>query len=144
MTENRKNKIRIARRGDWKTEPMPARHETFVLSRSFSDAEMAVLRLGHIPSAMEDKWFWYMEGSTLFAHRSWSGHCIYRIDFREDNHHAVTANRDPQQYKCTSVKEDIESLNRLLDWWTETPYDHYNEWLSEVYDALKKAGSEHQ
>ena len=142
MTENRKNKIRIARRGDWKTEPMPARHETFVLSRSFSDAEMAVLRCGHIPSAMEDKWFWYMEGSALFAHRSWTGHCIYRIDFREDSHHTVTVNRDPEQYKCTSVKEDTESLNRLLDWWTETPYDHYNEWLSEVYDALKKAGSE--
>ena len=25
-------------------------------------------------------------------------------------------------------------------WWTQTPYDHYNEWISETYDALEKAG----
>ena len=138
MTEDNKN--RAARRGDWKTKPMPRKHETFVLSRSFSDAEMDALRLGNIPQEMEDKWFWYMEGSTLRAYRSWTGYCIYRIDFKKDGNHVVTANRDPRQYKCTSIEEDIESLNKLLDWWTRAPYDHYNEWLSETYDALKKAG----
>ena len=89
---------------------------------------------------MEDKWFWYMEGSTLWAHRSWTGHCIYQIDFKEDDHHVVTVNRDPEQYKCTRIEEDIESLNKLLDWWTQIPYDHYHEWLSETYDTLKKSG----
>ncbi len=128
------------RRGDWKTEPMPERHVTFVLDRVFSEAEMAALRCGHVPQAMEDKWFWYMEGPTLRAHRSWTGHCIYQIDFKEDGRHVVTANRDPEQYRCTSIDEDIESLNNLLDWWTQVPYDHYNEWLSETYDTLKKAG----
>ena len=134
------NRTGIARRSDWKTEPMPERHETFVLNRSFSEEEMDTLRRGNIPQSMEDKWFWYMEGPTLWAHRSWTGHCIYRVDFGEDNKHIVTVNRDPEQYKCTSVDEDAESLNRLLDWWTKFPYDHYNEWLSETYDALKKAG----
>ena len=52
----------------------------------------------------------------------------------------MTVNRDTEQYRCTSIEEDTESLNKLLDWWTETPYDHYNEWLSETYDTLKKAG----
>ena len=80
-----------------------------------------------------------MEGSTLWAHRSWTGYCIYQIDFKEDGHHVVLVNRDPEQYKCTSMEEDIASLNKLLDWWTELPYDHYNEWLSETYDALQKA-----
>ena len=118
---------------------MPERQETFVLSRSFSEGEMAALRRGNVPQAMEDKWFWYMEGSTLWAHRSWTGYCIYRIDFQEDNKHVVTVNRDPQQYSCSSTEEDRESLNRLLDWWTQTPYDYDREWLSETYDALKKA-----
>ena len=136
MTE--KNKTGAARRDDWKTEPMPERHETFVLRRSFSDAEMAALRRGNIPQAMEDKWFWYMEGSTLWAHRSWTGYCIYRIDFREDHHHVVTVNRDPAQYKCSGVEEDIASLNRLLDWWSRTPYEHYSDWLSEICDSLKQ------
>ena len=117
---------------------MPEQHETFVLDRSFTNEEMDVLHLGNIPKEMEDKWFWYMEGTTLWAHRSWTGYCIYRIDFGEDNSHTVTVNRDPEQYTCTSIDEDIESLNKLLDWWTRTPYDHYNEWLSETYDTLRR------
>ena len=136
MTEENKNRTGAARRSDWKTEPMPKLHETFVLARAFSDEEMNTLRCGHIPEAMEDKWFWYMEGTTLWAHRSWTGYCIYRIDFREDGRHVVTVNRDPKQYGGNCIEEDIESLNKLLDWWIATPYDHYNEWLSETYDAL--------
>ena len=139
MTEERKNKTDAARRGDWKTQPMPERHETFVLDRPFSDEEMAALRRGNIPQSMEDKWFWYMEGSTLWAHRSWTGYCIFQIDFLEDGHHTVTVNRDPEQYGRTSIREDIESLNKLLDWWTRAPYDPYHEWLSETRDALEKA-----
>ena len=138
MTEN--NKRIIAQRNDWKTKPMPEMHETFILERSFTDKQMDALSYGNVPQAMEDKWFWYMEGSTLYAHRSWTGYCIYMIEFREDDHHVVTVNRDPQQYKSSGIEEDMETLNRLLDWWTEVPYDHYNEWLSETYDTLKKSG----
>ena len=140
MTEENKNRTNVARRGDWKTKPMPEKHETFVLSRSFSEEEMDTLRRGNIPRAMEDKWFWYMEGPTLWAHRSWTGHCIYRIDFGEDNEHTVTVNRDPEQYRCTSIDEDISTLNGLLDRWARVPYDHYSQWLSETYDALEKRG----
>ena len=136
-----KNIPRAARRGDWKTAPMPARHETFVLKRSFSEAEMDALSRGNVPQAMEDKWFWYMEGATLRAHRSWTGFCIYRIDFGENGEHLVTVNRDPEQYGCADIEEDRETLNKLLDRWTRTPYDHYEEWLSETYDNLKKAAS---
>ena len=131
---------KIAQKGDWKTEPMPAQNAKFQLKRHFTKEQMAALVKGNIPQEMEDKWFWYMEGSTLWAHRSWTGHCIYRIDFKDDNNHLVTVNRDPEQYTCTSIDEDTETLNKLLDWWIQTPYDHYNEWLSETYDTLKKAG----
>ena len=140
MTEDNNNKARPARRDDWKTEPMPEQHETFVLNRSFSDKEMSTLRHGNIPQAMEDKWFWYMEGSTLWAHRSWTGYCIYQIEFKDDGHHVVTVNRNPEQYTRTSAEEDAESLNGLLDWWTQNSYDYYNEWISETHDTLKKAG----
>jgi len=140
MAEDKKNKTGIVHRDDWKTKPMPKRHETFVFNRSFSEEEMNALRCGNIPKSMEDKWFWYMEGSTLWAHRSWTGYCIYRIRFKEDGNHLVTVNRDPGQYRCTSIEEEIMSLNSLLDWWVKTPYDHYNEWLSETYDVLKKTG----
>ena len=135
MKEDKK----IARHCDRETVPMPEMHDTFVLKRSFSDEEMDALRRGNIPQSMEDKWFRYMEGSTLWAHRSWTGYCIYQIDFKEDNNHLVTVNRDPEQYKCTDVEEDVKTLNRLLDWWVKVPYDHYNEWLSETYRSLQKS-----
>lgn len=140
MQKDHNNNIRVAHSNDWKTEPMPQQHEIFVLQRSFSNEEMAMLRRGNIPQAMEDKWFWYMDKSTLFAHRSCTGYCIYQIDFKEDNHHIVTVNRDPKQYGCTSIEEDITTLHKLLDWWIKPSYDYYNEWLSETCDILKKAG----
>ena len=138
MTETNKSKIRIARREDWKTEPMPEKHETFVLDRHFSDAQMNALRCGNIPQAMEDKWFWYMEGDTLYAHRSWTGYCIYRIDFRPDDNHLVTVSRDEEQYSWTSIEEDARKLSNLLNWWTQSTYDYYNEWLAETVDMLEK------
>ena len=69
---------KITKKNDWKTFPMPAQRDTFLLSRHFSKQELSALQCGHIPEAMEDKWFWYMEGNTLFAHRSWTGysHCV--------------------------------------------------------------------
>ena len=109
----------VAVKSDWKTSDMPAQHDHFTLDRSFSPEHMKALRKGHIPRGMEDKWFRYMEGDTLFAHRSWTGYCIYRIDFSPDDHHPVTVNRDPGQYTCTSIDEDRETLNKLLDLWTE-------------------------
>lgn len=136
MTEDNSNTT-IARRGDWKTEPMPALHEIFIMTRAFTDEQMAALRRGHVPEAMEDKWFWYMEGPALFAHRSWTGFCIYRIDFMDDGRHVVTVNRDPAQYGGTDIEQDAETLNELIDLWTETPYDHYNAWLSEIAEMLK-------
>ena len=129
----------IVTKNDWKTCDMPAGHDTFVFKRPFSDKQMQTLRMGHIPQEMEDKWFWYMEGDRLFAHRSWSGFCIYIVEFSSDGSHKVTVNRDPEQYSCTDVNEDIITLNRLFDWWTGEPYDYYNEWLSETVDAIKKA-----
>ena len=135
-------KKRAARRNDWKTVPMPEQRDSFILHRSFGDEEMDALRRGSVPQAMEDKWFWYMEDMTLWAYRSWTGYCIYRIDFKEDGHHVVTVNRDPEQYGCTSIEDDKASLNKLLDWWSQTPYDSYSEWLSETYDAIRKTDKE--
>ena len=133
-------KYKVADRNDWKTTDMPEKHDTFVLHRPFKAQQMAALRRGNIPKEMEDKWFWFMEGDTLFAHRSWTGFCIYRIDFKPDDNHIVTVNRNPEQYTCTSTAEDAKRLNDLLDWWMQDNYDYYHEWLSETADTLKKSG----
>ena len=132
---------KVAERGDWKTSEMPEKKERFILKRHFNDRRMAALRCGHIPEQMEDKWFWYMQGDTLYAHRSWTGFCIYRIDFKPDDNHFVTVNRDQEQYTCTSIEEDAEKLNKLLSWWSQSTYDYYGEWLAETVDMLEKRSS---
>ena len=137
---NGATRYKIAERSDWETKDMPAAQEVFIFRRQFTPQQMAVLRRGNIPQEMEDKWFWYMEGDTLFAHRSWTGYCIFRVEFKPDSNHVVTANRDPEQYKDSSAAKDTERLNDLFDWWTKADYDYYHEWLAETADSLKKVG----
>ncbi len=127
-----------AAKGDWTTYDMPEKNAQFVLKRHFTEEQMQALRHGNIPLEMEDKWFWYMEGDTLYAHRSWTGFCVYIITFKPDDSHLVTVNRDPEQYKNTDLAYDVKTLNSLLGWWTGSPYDYYNEWLAETAAALKK------
>ncbi|MBQ8707130.1 MAG: NADAR family protein [Succinivibrionaceae bacterium] len=66
---------------------------------------------------------------------------FYRICFSTDNHHKATVNRDPDQRKSAGADEDMQSLNKLLNWWSAAPYDHYHQWLSETHDILAKAGT---
>lgn len=126
---------------------MPEQHDTFIFQRPLTSQQMAALRRGNIPQEMEDKWFWFMEGDTLFAHRSWTGICVYRIEFKPDNNHVVTVNRDPEQYKCTSTAEDAQQLNSLLDWWTQDSYAHRYagrpRLYPEPYYAEPSQGQEH-
>jgi 8-oxo-dGTP diphosphatase len=110
---------KIAEKMDWKTFDMPDQQAAFILQRSFSDRQMQALRKGNIPKEMEDKWFWYMEGNTLYAHRSWTGFCIYIISFSEDGNHTVTVNRELSQYKETIIEKDEKLINNLLDWWSK-------------------------
>ena len=129
--------VRTATKKDWKTFDMPELHDSFILDRLIDEKQMSVLEKGNIPQEMEDKWFWYMEGHTLYAYRSWTGFCIYIIEFSKEGHHKVTVNRDPKQYACTSTEEDKTNLSNLLDWWSKDNYDYYNEWLFETAQALK-------
>lgn len=130
---------KMAEKSDWETGEMPARQAHFTIKKSFSKEQMICLRFGHVPQEMEDKWFWYMEGDTLYAHRSWTGFCIYVLTFKEGSDVIrVTANRDPKQYACKNIKEDAETVSELLDWWSQENYDYYHEWLSETLAAIQK------
>ena len=83
--------LKVAEKGDWTAYDMPEKHDSFVLVRTFTPEQMQALRHGNIPEEMEDKWFWYMEGNTLYAHRSWTGYCIYVIQFSEDGRKLMCA-----------------------------------------------------
>jgi len=126
-------------KADWQTVDMPEEHDSFILHRMLSEADVAVLKMGNIPQEMEDKWFWYCEGNTLYAHRSWTGYCIYILQMNPGKkEHLVTVNRFTEQYGCTDTAGDEKNLNMLLDWWTQPKYDYYHEWLEETLIAIQK------
>lgn len=124
---------------DWDIEPMPRKTKKFVLQREFSDEEMEILKIGHIPQEMEDKWFWYFENGRLYAHRSWTGICIFIIEFDlETSKHKVWVNRDKKQYENRDIEEDKKILNGLLNWWVQPKYDYYGEWIDETVRNLHR------
>ena len=102
-----------ANKNNWKTKPMPEKCTTIELNQDYSKSQMEAIKNGFIPEVMEDKWFIYYESSEnkLYLHRSWTGYCMYIIQFEErgeDTFVATTAevNRDPSQYSCTDDDED--------------------------------------
>jgi hypothetical protein len=102
----------------WKTLPMPAETGVLKYSAEFSPEEFGRIALGVRPQQMEDKWFIYVEGDVLYLHRSWTGTCIYQVEFvARDGNHAVSralVNRNPSQYRETDDAYDAVLLDFLI------------------------------
>ncbi len=116
---------RMVQKTDWKTVDMPEQRIDFLLEKSLTDREREILKEGHRPKEMEDKWFIYYEGEKLFIHRSWTGFCIYIVELAQGDQLRVTVNRNPEQYKETLLGRDrvkVELLiNRLIERAGKTP-----------------------
>ena len=121
---------KTAVRSDWQNNPLPTRRCILSLERCFSAAEMDRIRLGVIPEEMEEKWFIFFEDGRLFLHRSWTGFCVYVVEFAErDGQHVISkveANREPRQYSEKDSEFDARLLSHLidvllLDRWSEFP-----------------------
>ena len=103
----------------WKKEPLPTRHSSFSLDRTFSAEQIKKIQHGYVPEEMEDKWFIYWEKDTLSFHRSWTGYCVYIVHFTPegDGYKMVQAeaNREPEQYTETSDARDAAMISYLID-----------------------------
>lgn len=94
--------------------------ETAILSyrEEFSSAEFEKISVGLVPREMEDKWFVYLDGTSLYLHRSWTGICIYQVDLEEKaGRYAVCralVNRNRTQYGATDDAYDAELLRCLV------------------------------
>jgi hypothetical protein len=49
--------MKIAKRDDWKTEPLPAISKSIAINLNYSKSEFNQIIIGNIPEEMEDKWF---------------------------------------------------------------------------------------
>ena len=103
----------IATKKDWKTLDLPNEVEQFIYERNFSEEELKLLSYGFIPEGMEDK---------LYFHRSWTGICIFKIEFKPSNKHIVIANNNKEQFTMDSNIKLIELdklINMLLEYYKE-------------------------
>ena len=98
---------------------MPEKRSRLALRREFTEGEYESIRRGLVPEQMEDKWFIFLEGDTLYFHRSWTGHCIFQLALkREGEKYAVgevVVNRDAGQYGGTDDAYDERLLAYLID-----------------------------
>jgi hypothetical protein len=110
--------MKPALKSDWMTEPMPASAEALPFSAVFTPDEFRNITFGLIPEAMEDKWFIYYDEPWLYLHRSWTGHCIYKVRFRESpagfEVAEVFVNREPGQFTVEDDETDTRLLQILL------------------------------
>jgi len=107
-----------ARKDSWETQPMPPETAILSYSEEFSSDEFEKISRGLVPQEMEDKWFIYLDGTTLHLHRSWTGICIYQVELEEKaGKYAVRralVNRNPTQYQATDDVYDSELLHFLV------------------------------
>ncbi len=103
----------------WKTQPLPVDRARLALERSFDPIDWAALKVGFIPEEMEDKWFIYEEDGWLNFHRSWTGVCVYRVDFQKAPNGMEIAeawvNRKTDEYSCVDDAYDAGVLSWLID-----------------------------
>lgn len=71
-----------ATRESWTSIPLGAT-VPLPYTATFTAEESDLLRRGLVPREMEDKWFIFWEGDSLFFHRSWTGRGIYQVDFQQ-------------------------------------------------------------
>ena len=109
----------VARPYDWKTTSLPEKHTIISLNRQFSAQEMKQIYVGLTPEQMEDKWFIYWSGDSLYFHRSWTGYCVYIVKFIEEGGKSTMfeayVNRDPDQYSATNDVRDAKMISFLID-----------------------------
>ncbi|MFB6262126.1 MAG: HIRAN domain-containing protein [Bradymonadaceae bacterium] len=104
---------------DWKTEPLPDERRVIELDRRFDAEEMESIREGFIPTVMEEKWFLYWSEGRLYMHRSWTGICVYVVEFEAcgEGARAVRAlvNDDPDQFKGSSADYERFTIYELIE-----------------------------
>lgn len=102
---------------------MPDTTCQFSLSHRFSKEACNRLEAGFLPEDMSDRWLVRYEAPELAFYRSWSGHCIYRLQLSplpDGGAEAIglTVNGDPEQYKAVSEthrETEIANFDQLLN-----------------------------
>jgi hypothetical protein len=113
-------KAKKAQKTDWyRCHPMPKEHVVLSFQHEFSLKDYEKLQQGVIPEQMEDKWFIYFEDNKLHCHRSWTGNCLYVVEFESNGKSGnivnLTVNRDKKQYTEVDNNWDCQFVVYLIN-----------------------------
>ncbi len=103
-----------------KINSMPKENISVILNKKITGNEMEKIKQGLTPKEMEDKWLIFSENNFIHFHRSWTGFCIYRAEYKktENNDFVITKliiNRNHRQYKGKDNEYDKKIFEYLLD-----------------------------
>ncbi|GMN10850.1 hypothetical protein MTsPCn9_29860 [Croceitalea sp. MTPC9] len=109
----------MIRPNDWKTIPIPSENESFYSGRLLMPEEYSKLYIRLKPESMDDKWFAYCQGKSIYFHRSWLGHCIFiaRVEKKGDEIFLgeVTVNKNPEQFGAQDIEVKRGMFEKLVD-----------------------------
>lgn len=108
----------ITKKENWKNYPMSSDRERLNICKHYDSNELIKIQAGHLPESMEDKWFIFYQDNWLYFHRSWTGHCIYKVKLKITDEGAdideAWVTRDSEQYRNNVIAEDINILLSLI------------------------------
>lgn len=104
---------KVVTKSDWKVIDMPKKTISFLINNDLAETEIEKLKEGYIPQEMEDKWFTYFENNKLYLHRSWTGICIYIVEFL-DKELKITLNVDKVHKKKKYIQESKKFIGMIL------------------------------
>lgn len=113
MPEKRKT----ATADSWRTRPLDL-YVTVPQNFYLTSQQMDVIRLGHIPDAMEDHWFMYCDDSTIRYYRSWTGICFVEALYEKSGvEYLITElriNNNPKEHQLNDVDAAVALFYALL------------------------------
>ena len=105
-------------KSNWRTVDMPETWEAAEINRSLTEEDYQTLICGFIPRDMDDRWFLYVQNDWVYLHRSWTGHCIFKLKLEVLSSHVILTdiriNRDPNQYRSVNLEADKNEANSIL------------------------------
>ena len=121
-TEQVKGKysMKKATKNDWELFPLPDKHVSLAVNRTFDRYQMERIKMGVVPRDMDERWLIYYEDDTLYLHRSWTGYCAFAVRFNvldegSARMYECLASREELQYASSEDAEDLKLLNSIID-----------------------------
>jgi O-acetyl-ADP-ribose deacetylase (regulator of RNase III) len=117
-----RSKVR-ATRSSWKTQPLPEEWLKLPFDLELNKKEFGQIKYGFIPREMDDQWFIFFEENKLYFYRSWTGYCIYEVEFEQTRKGArvkeVWVNNNPKQHKIKNMEALKGNLIQLIQYLLE-------------------------